>query len=331
MSLEDFTEAFRALARKENIPASLTSDQWLTVPAEVRERSFFMSQVADASLLEDFRKEVDAVANGESSVNDAEKRLDFLLKERKYVPPIGKEGGLEDLSSLRRINLVLQTNQRFAREYARYSNQQRLIKIWPAVELVRDRAREEPRDWPSIWRDTVSRISLPGAHPTQMIALINHPVWTAISDFGQPYPIFKWGSGMGTRMVGRDEAEGLGIYPSDPNDPMIQERSMSLNEGLESGISNISEGLKERLAKRLGRFGDVEGDKVVFTDPDGTKPYSDDKLAEIWKRPAPEGYDRLTQKDELDKFLDGKEIDPEGRVTLARLFQRLERVETFLL
>lgn len=44
-----------------------------------------------------------------------------------------------------------------------------------------------------------------------MIALKTDPIWVKISRFGQPYPPYDYGSGMGVVDVSRAEAERLGL------------------------------------------------------------------------------------------------------------------------
>lgn len=59
-----FNQAFASLARRENLPATLTSAEWSTVPADIRQRAFFMSRVTEAEILQRFRDGVDEVTAG---------------------------------------------------------------------------------------------------------------------------------------------------------------------------------------------------------------------------------------------------------------------------
>jgi|APGre2960657404_1045060.scaffolds.fasta_scaffold00231_11 hypothetical protein len=326
----DFNQAFQSFSRRENLPAALTSEEWSSVPSEIRERAFFMSRVTDAEILQQFRDETDAVVRNERSVNDAEKRLFMWLEERGYQPPEGKAGGLEDLSSLARINVVLQTNRDMARGHADWVRSQTAIRGFPAQELVRIKQAKEPRNWPALWAEAKAELAdIPGVHPTRMIALLNHPIWRKISRFDQPWPPFDFGSGMGVTGISRTEALELGMKLDPNTDPMQKPIHRTMNDGLEVAPQVSDPVLKLALADKLGRFGEMQDGKLVFTDPDGSKPATAAKLAEIWAKPAPAGYDRLTQKDALDAWAGGQTPDAQdARIILRKLFDRIETAES---
>ena len=67
---------------------------------------------------------------------------------------------------------------------------------------------KNPRgDWPKRWQKAGGKI-FPGG---RMIALKDDPVWVKLSVFGNPFPPFDWGSGMGLEDIGRKEAIKLGL------------------------------------------------------------------------------------------------------------------------
>jgi len=323
----DFNQAFASFARRENLPSAMTSEEWSTVPSEIRERAFFMSQVVDEDILAFYRGQVDDVLSGVTSENDAEKKINMWMTARGYKATPGKEGGLEDLNSLARINVVIRTNVAMARGHAAWVRKQTAIRTFPAQRFLRISEREVPRDWEQRWNEASEELAhIPGVHPTEMVALLNHPIWTKISRFDQPYPPFDFGSGMGVESVRRDEAKALGFKLDPNNDPLQQPIHRSMNEGLEVDMVGSDAVLRESLSERLGRFGEWDGGKIVFTDPDGTRKYPAEKLAEIWKRPAPAGYDRLTQKDALDDWDGG--LDEGGTASRIKLRQLFDRIET---
>ena len=334
---EKFSQAFQSFGRRVNLPAELTSEEWTSVPREIRERSFFLSRVTDAEILQRFREGVEDVIAGRKGVDTVDKELEFFLRHRGYVPTPGEQGGLKDLSSGIRIATVLNTNLDMARGHAQWVRKQTAIRFFPIQLLLRVAPREERRDLPRIWREAMERLGT-ATKAVQIVerdpladdpldeflcyAPLNDPIWTEISAFAQPYPPFDWGSGVGVESEPASRAEELGIELG-PEDFEPQFRSM--NEGLEATPDVQDPVLKEALAERMGRLGEWDGKKMIFTDPDGTKPYSAEKLAELWAKPAPEGYDTLTQKDALDAWDGGATPDsPEARVTLRRLFDRIE-------
>jgi hypothetical protein len=325
----DFNQAFQSFSRRENLPAALTSEEWSTVPSEIRERAFFMSRVTDAEILQRFRAGVEEVLRGDKGIVTVEKEISFWLRDRGYKPPEGKAGSLQDLSSLKRIMVVLRTNIEMARGHANWVRMQTSIRAFPCRRFIRISARMEPRDWESRWNDAKAETSaIPGVHPTEKVALVNHPIWNALSRFDQPYSPYDFGSGMGDKLVSRTEALKLGFALKPNTDPMQQPIHRTMNDGLEVTPAITDPVLKNALTDKLGRFGEWDGAKVVFTDPDGSKKYPAAKLVELWAKPAPPGYDTLTQKDTLDKWSGGTIPDPtEARVILRKLFDRIETAD----
>ena len=326
----DFNQAFQSFSRRENLPAALSSEEWSSVPAEIRERAFFMSKVTDAEILQRFRDGVDEVISGKKGLVTVEKELSFWLRDKGYQPPEGKAGGLEDLSSLPRIMVVLRTNMEMARGHAAWVRAQTSIRAFPCRRFLRIARRKEPRDWETRWQEAKDATAdTPGVHPTEKIALVNHPIWRKLSRFDQPYAPYDFMSGMGDELVSRTDALALGFDLRPNTDPMQQPIFRSMNEGLEVTPEISDPTLKAALTDKLGRFGEWDGEKVIFTDPDGTTKYTAAKLAEIWARPAPPSYDIITQRDALATWDGGLTPDAtDARVILRRLFDRIQTTET---
>lgn len=325
----DFNQAFQSFSRRENLPAALSSEEWSSVPAEIRERAFFMSKVTDPEILQRFREGAEDVIAGRKGLVTVEKEISFWLKDYGYKPPEGKAGGLEDLSSLPRIMVVLRTNMDMARGHADWVRKQTAIRAFPCRRFIRIEEREVPRDWETRWNEAKAETAdVPGVHPTEKVALTNHPIWRKLSRFDQPYAPYDWGSGMGDESVSRTDALKLGFKLDPNNDPMQQPIYKSMNEGLEATPEISDPVMKQAMADKLGRFGEWDGEKMVFTDPDGTKKYPAAKLVELWAKPAPPGYDTLTQRDALSEWSGGIIPDPsDARVILRKLFDRIETSE----
>ncbi len=321
----EFNQAFQSFSRRENLPADLTSEEWSSVPSEIRERAFFMSKVTDTEILQRFRDGVEDVVANRKGLVTVEKELFMWLQERGYEPPPGKEGTLQDLSSLPRIMVVLRTNRDMARGHGKWVRNQTSIRSHPVREFIRISARKEPRDWDARWEEAkASTADVPGVHPTEKIALVNHPIWAALSRFNLPYAPYDFGSGMGDQVLSRSRAKELGFDLDPNNDPMQKPLFRSINEGLELKPEIHDEVLKETLSERLGRFGKWDGEKLIFADPNGTKKYTAAELKGVWDKPAPENHAALPQKEALDRWQEGTKPDPvDDRVRLRRLFERL--------
>lgn len=325
----DFNQVFQSFSRRENLPAALTSEEWSSVPSEIRERAFFMSRVTDAEILQRFREGTEDVIAGRKGLVTVEKEISFWLRDKGYKPPDGKAGSLQDLSSLKRIMVVLRTNTDMARGHAAWVRLQTGIRAFPCRRFIRISPREEPRDWEARWNEAkAATANMAGVHPTEKVALVNHPIWRALSRFDQPYAPYDWGSGMGDEPVSRTDALALGIKLDPNNDPMQKPIHRTMNDGLEVSPQISDPVMREALGNKLGRFGEWDGEKVVFTDPDGSKKYPAAKLVELWAKPAPPGYDTLNQKDAIDAWSGGTIPDPsDARVILRKLFDRIETAE----
>jgi len=113
-----------------------------------------------------------------------------------------------------------------------------------------------------------------GANVAHMTALVNHPVWLALSAFGNPYPPFDFNSGMGAEPVGRSDAQALGLLDGDVEEMMEPRAPISLNEGLEASPGIVEDMIREAVASQLGGLAEWRGDVLAFTDPNGSTPYS---------------------------------------------------------
>ncbi len=159
--------------------------------------------------------------------------MQAFLKRIGYQPEEGNAGGLKDLSSDRRIDLILSTQAEMSAGYARQQAAQDpdILALFPADELYRQQQpKGTGRPWMRIWND--ARASLGETSATKatsdngpFIALKNDGIWSAISDFGNPFPPFKWGSHMWVRDADPDEAERLGVTgePSPSDVPPIDQ------------------------------------------------------------------------------------------------------------
>ena len=242
----------------------MKSADWSAVQAGLRDRAFFTATVDDARRLAAMREAVAKVASGELSDSQARLAIREALAQTGYAPPEGKEGGIQDLSSQRRLDLIIQTNVAEARGYARYleGTSDGALAAFPCQELVRTRNRKAPRDWPAKWREAGGSFYGSG----RMIALKTDPIWSAISRFGHPWPPFDFNSGMGLRDVGRREAIRLGIIsPDAPPPKMPPEKRQNFNENLADRLPKGRE--KETDLMLRDAFGaqvSIEGDMAKW-------------------------------------------------------------------
>ncbi len=228
--------------------SNLDTAGWSAIQAGLRDRAFFSSKVEDARILHEARRMCAEVADGKRAASEFRRDMRTLLSRMGH--PQG-DGGLTDLYSQKRLDVLLDTNVRQARGYIQYREgcSEGALMAFPAQELVRVQAREKPRDWEERWVRAGGRF-----HGGRMVALKNDPIWTAISAFGTPWPPFDFNSGMGVEDIDFESAVELGLIQEDT--PIPEPEEMNFNEGLEAEVDfdDVSAewaGLKETFGDQI--------------------------------------------------------------------------------
>ena len=264
------------LRRKKNVPTELTTREMQLLDAQLRERMFWSATVNNAKVVQNMHAVTNALASGKISISDARLTISKMLQKTGYKPADGTKGSIRDLTTTRRLNLILQTNLEMARGYAHYAEAQEDLDIYPCQELIRTRNSRVPRDWELRWKEKGGKL-----YNGRMIAEINSPIWKNISRFDLPYPPFDFNSGMGVMPIRRDEAIKLGVI----SEGSIQQAQSlpSMNANLTAQITNATPQLKAQISNHLQGLAEWKGDTLIFTDPNGTKPYSDTAIVDVLK------------------------------------------------
>lgn len=250
-------EATDYLDQKMLLPTDMKTWAIDQLPAELRARVAISATVTKAEFLEEAFKGVKALAAGSADRAKFRLQLKGLLQQLDYQPKAGTEGTLKDLSSDRRLNLILDTNLAQANGYAYHKASQDpdLLDAYPAQEFIRVESRSKPRDnWRERWAAARNKTSPDGATngSGRMVALKTHGIWKALSRFGTPYEPFDFNSGMGVEDVSREDAIALGLIDKDTQ---LQPDVFGLNEGLEMNPSIDTAALRKELEKTgLGKF-----------------------------------------------------------------------------
>lgn len=283
-------EAVDSLSARTPVGSAMRSAEWGALPVELRKRSFWMATVeneriltiAQAKISQRLRLENSVLPDG--GVGATMDRSRFIaemqdeLRAVGYRPEKGKKGGLQDVSSFKRLGLVwdMQLAQAagFASHKAATSNAD-VMAAFPAWELIRGVGRENVRDWPEIWAAAGGKFyggagsngDYPEA-PGRMCALVTDKIWVAISQFGVPWPPFRWGSGMILKRLRRRIAEELQILG--PDDVMEVPEAVPLNEGLKVSSHGLPQAAQDRLRSELGDYAkfDGEDDKIGYHEGD---------------------------------------------------------------
>ena len=270
-----FAEAIASHEVRAVMPTGLSSAELREqLGLDVLRRSLFASRLDNAGDVQWLHDQLTDLINGKGNIATVRTAWQARLDARGYTAPsVDEEDTITDLRSLKRSNLILQTNLQMAQGYGRFvqGQDQAILDHWPAQELYRQEARHEHRDWPTIWREHGGANKFYGSNPDypgagRMIALKNDPIWVAISRFGNPYPPFDYNSGMGVRGVTRKEAVALGII--DPG-TRIQPVKLSFNHGLRAGAIDLDDDIRSTLEEEgyeikggdisLGHTGGIDG------------------------------------------------------------------------
>ena len=201
------TEA-ELILQKALVGSKLDSSQWNQIQAGFRNRAFFSSRVAQVNILAAMRDKVREYSEGETDISKIRMKIREDLQTLKYDPQ-GDRGTIHDLFSQARLDVIIKTNVAQARGYMQFAEGMSpgAFAAFPAQEFTRIRHSNTPRkDWPQRWAKAGGKV-----YGGKMIALKDDPVWERLSVFGNPFPPFDWGSGMGVLDVDRKTAIQLGL------------------------------------------------------------------------------------------------------------------------
>lgn len=240
-----FRDAIESRAVRQILPTDFRTRLLNDIPAELRERAMFSAGVTNAEFLQRTSDSVDMLLDGKTDRATQRAELKKLLQRLDYKPAEGEEGTLTDLSSDRRLNLILDTNLQMAQGYGRWKQGQdaAILDQWPAQELIRVIDSEVPRNWAQRWADAGGTF-----YGGRMIARKNDPIWQKISRFGLPYAPFDFNSGMDVEDIDRDEAIELGVID---RDTAIVAQSRDFNTDLQATPEVRDAALKEALSENL--------------------------------------------------------------------------------
>jgi hypothetical protein len=254
-----FKEAIAYLQGKKLMPTNLDSNQLAGLDAVLRRYATFSAQVSKAEILQGIADVAGAVVDPQYAGGAAGTAVDVptartslleLLQSIGYEAEPGKEGTIQDLTSFRRLDLIVRTNTQMAQGLGQHvqANDPVVLDAFPAQELFRLQQRTVPRDWIMRWRGAGGHFYGGG----RMIALKDDPIWGTISRFGNPYPPFDFNSGMWVKPVPRREAvqfglikEGQQVKPTDitPSSPLqasVQTFSKPILDALRESIPGAS-------------------------------------------------------------------------------------------
>lgn len=256
---------------KVTVPAAgMSSADWDGVDPDIRERSYWTARQGHYARVQGFRDRSQGIVDGNLSEADALREVRAMLKATGYRPEPGTEGTIQDLGTDARQRLILDTNVAMVQERA-YRDSMMGSLAYPAQRLVRIRYSRQPRDWDARWREAAAAVNYEGvATDGSHIALLTSPIWRKLSRFDLPYPPYDYNSGMGVDPVDYEEAQRHGI--TIPEATVEGMDSESLNANLEASVARMDGDLQQAFTEALKDCVEVVGDRVYYTDPNGTRP-----------------------------------------------------------
>lgn len=218
-----FRDALDAHGIRSLLPTTGRTADLQLLESALKRRAMFSATVAIAEPLQQIQSGVTAILEGATDQASVRLAIKQLWERLGYVPDPEQAGGLQDLSSTRRINLQIETNVATARGAGWYEQGQQpaVLDEFPAQELYRASTpaggAAAERDWPARWEKAGGVF-----YGERMIARKDDPVWQNLGDpalfpdgLGNPWPPFAFNSGMRVRDIGRDEAQELGVIGAD--------------------------------------------------------------------------------------------------------------------
>lgn len=249
LTAEQFTTAIRLAAARGLLPTAMGSaDLQGTLTASERRRVLALARVTQGSFLSEVKQGIaemmaDTLGRSQSQLIA---HLKSVLQRLDYDPATGfpgdaaldvppaEPGSLQDLSSWKRLSLIIDTERALANGLSEELNGNTEIAraLFPAWRLVRIEDRDQPRGtvdegspgWERRWIDFGGPPLVEDGGKLHMIAGKDDPIWQALGDqslydakgyndlaLGTSYPPFAIRSGYGRLAVSRAEVTRLGI------------------------------------------------------------------------------------------------------------------------
>jgi hypothetical protein len=238
------TAAWKFAADRGILPTWMGTAELAELEAGIKDRAVFSARTTHAVYLQDLHDRIKRYIENGYDGDQAKLRLELkqIITELGYDPekgfpgderlgiPPARAGSLQDLSSDKRINLILDTQLELM---AGKGQEQRglspeALDLFPAWELVRLKTARVPRDWFARWKQAGGRVLEDADGRKRLVAHKLDEVWSVLGDsaifkdaLSVSHPPFAFGSGMGWMEIEQDEYTALlnstpGVSPAPP-------------------------------------------------------------------------------------------------------------------
>jgi len=254
-----FDDAIGKLDEQTIVASSLSSSEWADVPLELRDNAFFSSRIESARFLQRAKDALGDFVTGSRVVTEdgqtmlaTGSRAAFVDQMQKFLADEGvvrAGGGLQDITSEKRLGLIFDVKTRQAQDYGYWKQGMNplVLNEFPAQRFIRVREVKTEREGHVPFQDQVY--------------LKTDPIWTLEinRDFGVPWGPWGWGCGHDVEDVDRTEAEKLRLLKPGQRLAPLQR---SLNNNLQASIARLDPDLIEKLQQVFGRKVVIEGDTM---------------------------------------------------------------------
>lgn len=289
------TQAFAAATARGILPTWMGTAELAELEAALKERAVFSARTTNALYLESLRDRISRLLADGYEGDQAQLRLELkqIITALGYNPetgfpgdaalgiPSARAGSLQDLSSDRRINLILDTQLELM---AGKGQQQRglsaeALDLFPSWELVRVKPARFPRDWFTRFEQAGGRVLEDAEGRKRLVAHKSDDVWSALGDsalfrdaLGVSHPPFAFGSGMAWQAIDSAEWEAL-IVEAGVSLPLASPRPANLTTLPTATVSTdgLSPASLQRLKATLSNA-EEQGGRLTLKSIIGTPP-----------------------------------------------------------
>ena len=264
------TQVFTTAMKRGILPTWMGSAELDELELAIKERAVFSARTTNAVYLEALHEKIGRLlANGYDG-DQAKLRLELkqLLAELAYNPetgfpgdaalgiPAARAGSLQDISSDKRINLILDTQLELM---AGKGQEQRglskeALDLFPAWELVRIKEARVPRDWFTRFKQAGGRVLEDADGRKRLVAHKLDEVWSVLGDrslfkdaLDVSHPPFAFGSGMAWQAI--EQAEWDSLAGTKNKEPSTQNLPANVIQFPSAQVS--TDGLSAETLKRL--------------------------------------------------------------------------------
>lgn len=267
-----FTEAVQKLGSRTVVARSLSSAEWARQAVEIRETSFFVSNVESALFVSKAKRLIDDFLNAsreDTPGGPALKvggRAAFVKQMQDFmdangIPRQGARGTIQDIGGSRRLNLIFDTQTRSANAYGAWKqgNDPEVLAVFPAQRFIREAQVKQPRPRHSANQGEVRR-----KDDIEFWVYMNG---SDIGGFEVPWGPWGFNSGMGVEDVLRSEAESLGLVG---RGEIIKPPRLPFDNSPTASVKKLDPETKRRLIEATRGILDPEGTRLTKPNPAGT-------------------------------------------------------------